>query len=76
MTEVSKEFRIPAIGTGQVNFRKATRSRVGRPYMRQPVFNWTEKYQYVELKHFEIEVTNIFFTTHYDFSDAEKVLVI
>ena len=32
----------------------------------------TVKDKYIELKHFEMKVTNIFLTRHHDISDADR----
>ena len=52
------------------------RSRAGGPSLRQPVFNWAAKDKHKELKHFEMEVMNVFLVTNYDISDTEIVAII
>ena len=51
---------------------EAVKRRSAGPCFRQQVFNWSANDKYTELKHFEMEVMNIFPTKHYDISDIEK----
>ena len=48
----------------------------GRPSLRKPVFNLGAKDKYIEQKHFEIKVMNIFLTKHHEITDEEKVPII
>ena len=47
----------------------------GEPSLGQPVFNWGVKDNYVEPKHLEMVVMNIFLTKHYEINE-EKVIII
>ena len=39
-------------------------------------FNWAAKGCYTELQQFELQVSNIFLTKHYDINEAEKASVV
>ena len=55
---------------------EVTKARSDRPSLKQPVANWAAKAKYIDLKHFEMEVTNIFLTRHYNIGNAAKVPII
>ena len=72
MTEVT-ESRTAETSSGHAMATEQPRSRTGGPSFRQLTFNWTAKNKYTDLKQFELKVSNMFLTKHYDINDAEKV---
>ena len=49
-------------------------TRVGRPIMKHPTFNWEAEDKYNELKNFRLEVNNIF--KSYSMPQAEQIAII
>ena len=66
----------PSIGTNMANRGKVHRTRYGRQGLRQAVFDLKAPSKYVELLHFEIEVTIIVQTRVYKLNDEENCPVI
>ena len=52
------------------------RPRQAGPKLGQPAFDWKASHRYVELLHFEIEVSNVLQAEMYDLNDKEKVPII
>ena len=71
----NNESRRAVTGAGQATVGETARARSGGQSLMSLVINWTGK-KYIELKHFKMEVTNIFLVRHYDISEAENVPLI
>ena len=76
MIEVNEGSRMPTTNIGQAKLAETARNRVGRTYLRQPIFHWVARDWFVELKHFKVEVYNILVTKHYTISDTGNVPII
>ena len=57
---------------GHATEPKTGRSRAGGLCLKQPVFKWTAKDKYMDLKQIEMYVKNIFCMKYYDLSDTDS----
>ena len=69
----NEENRRQVICASYHNAAGTIRSQTGLPSLKKPVFVWNVKNKFIELKDFEMEVTNIFHTKCFELSDTEKV---
>ena len=67
---VNEESIRQAMDAGQCNMADLGTS------LRQPLFYWNGRDEYIEWKSFEIEITYIFLMKYYELSDTEEVPII
>ena len=61
-------------GTRQRSTAMIAGPKIGRPFLKQSLFDWSARDKYVKLRNFQMEVNNIIIT--YNTNNAEKLPIV